>query len=70
MIEVRLDSRAGEVVSTTPFTPTGPGDTTNIVTGKLDRAVSGRHDVYFFVMKHDKPYDEKIGLTEIVFKED
>ena len=70
VIEVRLDSRAGEVVSTTPFTPTGPGDTTNIVTGKLDRAVSGRHDVYFFVMKHDKPYDEKIGLTEIMFKED
>jgi cytochrome c len=70
VIEVRLDSRAGPVVSTTPFGPTGNWDTMKTVTGKLDRPIAGRHDIYFLVMKKDKPYDEKIELKEILFKEE
>jgi cytochrome c len=68
IIEVRLDSRAGPVVSTTPFAATG--DSSRTIAGILNKPVSGRHDIYFFVMKKDKPYDEKIALKEVLFKEE
>jgi cytochrome c len=68
VIEARLDSRAGPVVSTAPFVPTG--DSTKTTTGVLDAPVTGRHDIYFLVMKKDKPYDESIALKEISFKEE
>lgn len=64
-IEMRIDSRAGPVISTTSFTPSGSWDNTKIVKGTINETVAGRHDVYFVIMKKDKPYDESIELKEI-----
>lgn len=67
-IEVRLHSQAGPVVCRVPFQPTGnkPGE----VTGQLTQSVTGRHDVYFVVVKRDKPNDSVAALHTIEFKTD
>ncbi|RYF91827.1 MAG: PKD domain-containing protein, partial [Chitinophagaceae bacterium] len=66
VIEVRLDSRAGPVVSKTDFTATGSD--TKTVTGSLEKPVGGRHDVYFFVLKKGVPDNSGIiNLKEINF---
>lgn len=66
VIEVRLDSRAGPVVSKTDFTATGSDSKT--INGSLDKPVSGRHDVYFFVLKKGVPDNSGIiSLREINF---
>ena len=68
-IEVRIDSRAGPVISKTPFTKTGAWSENKTLKGELDTPVSGRHDVYFFVLKADKPDNGGfINLRQISFK--
>lgn len=68
-IEVRLDSRAGPVVSKTEVDSTGSWSTNGTVTGTFNKPVSGRHDVYFFVMKKENPDNSGfINLKEINFR--
>jgi len=67
-IEVRLDSRAGPIICRTACPSTGSVKTTGEVTGVLEKPISGRHDVYFFVLKREKPdANGIIGLKEIGF---
>ncbi|SDH50484.1 cytochrome c [Dyadobacter soli] len=68
-IQVRIDSQAGPVISTVAFGPTGSWDTLQKLTGTLERAITGRHDIYFFAMKPDKPNDEILKLTNIRFEQ-
>jgi cytochrome c len=66
-IEVRLDSRAGPVVSRFDFSNTGPQN--GIGNAKLNKPVSGRHDVYFFVMKKGKPDNSGVvNIKQISFQ--
>lgn len=68
-IEVRIDSRAGPVISKTPFEKTGSWSANKTLKGELDKPVSGRHDVYFFVLKREKPDNSGfINLKQISFK--
>jgi cytochrome c len=39
------------------------------VTGELTQPVTGRHDVYFVVVKRDKPNEDIITLSTIGFEE-
>ena len=66
-IEVRLDSQAGPVISRAPYKSTGAWDKTSTVTAEVAVPVSGRHDVYFFVIKRDKPNEDIINLKSIQF---
>ncbi len=68
-IEVRIDSQAGPIVSTTTYGPTGSWDKLKTVTGSVAKPVSGRHDVYFFAVKRTKPNDKILKLTSIQFDE-
>ncbi|WP_240543697.1 ThuA domain-containing protein [Spirosoma foliorum] len=68
-IEVRIDSQAGPIISTTGYGPTRGWDTLKTVRGQLNKPVSGRHDVYFFAIKPTKPNDEILKLTNIRFEE-
>ena len=68
-IEVRLDSRAGPVVSKTAFARTGSWNENKTLKGELDKPVSGRHDVYFFVLKKEHPDNQGfINLKRISFR--
>jgi cytochrome c len=68
-IEVRIDSQAGPVISRAPYAATGTWDKTSTITGDVSAPVSGRHDVYFFIMKKDKPNDDIINLKSIQFEQ-
>jgi cytochrome c len=68
-IELRLDSYAGPVVSRTPYTATGAWKTVKTVTGELSTPVSGKHDLYFVVVKRTKPNDKIINLSSITFEQ-
>jgi cytochrome c len=66
-IEVRIDSQAGPVISTTSYQQTGDWDKSNFVTGEVKTAVEGRHDVYFFAVKRDKPDNDILKFISIEF---
>ncbi|GAB3265477.1 hypothetical protein GCM10027347_33220 [Larkinella harenae] len=68
-IEVRIDSQAGPVISRTSYTPSGDWSKLKVLTGKVDKPVSGRHDVYFFAIKRTKPNDSVLKLTSVEFRE-
>ncbi|HEX8531801.1 MAG TPA: carbohydrate-binding protein, partial [Cytophagales bacterium] len=68
-IEVRLHSQGGPVVSRTPYKATGDWKTKGQVTGELAEPLTGHHDVYFVVVKRDKPNDDIIQLSTIGFEE-
>ncbi len=68
-IEVRLDSQAGPVISSVAYSTTGSWDKTGEVTGVLSKPVRGKHDVYFFAIKHSKPSDGILNLKGIQFVE-
>ncbi len=68
-IEVRLDSRAGPVISKAPFEKTGSWANDRTIVAQLDKPVSGRHDVYFFVLKKENPDNSGfINLKRISFR--
>jgi cytochrome c len=69
-VEVRLDSRAGPVVSSTAYPATGGMDTFGTISGKLDKPVSGRHDVYFIAVKPLPPNEGVIKWGEIGIEPD
>jgi cytochrome c len=65
-IELRLDSRAGPVIVKTPF---DEADDNKTLTADLEKPVSGRHDVYFFVLKKEHPDNGGfINLKKISFR--
>jgi cytochrome c len=68
-IEVRIDSYAGPVISRTPYPATGSWNTKKTLTGEISTPTTGKHDVYFVVVKRDKPNDDIISLSTIQFEE-
>jgi cytochrome c len=66
-IEVRIDSYAGPVISTTSYIPTGNWDTFDQLTGNIHVPVKGKHDIYFIMMKRDKPNNDIIKLKSVTF---
>lgn len=67
-IEVRLDSYAGPVVSKTDFKSTGSWGSRAEVKGELSEPLAGKHDLYFFIMKPEKPNDNLATLQTISFE--
>lgn len=68
-IELRLDSFAGPVVSRVAYKATGDFGKAAQVTGVLDKAITGRHDLYFVAVKRDKPNNEIIQFNYLVANE-
>ena len=68
-IEVRIDSQAGPIISKTDYKATTSWDKTAAVTGKVATPTIGRHDVYFFMMKPEKPNKDIINLKTIQFEQ-
>ncbi len=66
-IEVRLDSRAGLVIGRAAIQRTGSFDKTTGLTIKLDAPVSGRHDVYFYIVKRGRPGNPFIKMKRVGF---
>ncbi|MEJ7645743.1 MAG: ThuA domain-containing protein [Chryseolinea sp.] len=67
-IELRLDSQAGPVISRTSYNSTGAWDSIGFVTGKLLVPVKHTHDLYFVVVKREKPNEDIINLKSIEFR--
>ncbi|GAB2781786.1 hypothetical protein GCM10027275_26890 [Rhabdobacter roseus] len=66
-IWVRIGSYAGPVISRTTYPASGSAG--GKVTGDVQVPTSGRHDVYFVVMKPDKPTNNVISLKTISFEQ-
>lgn len=68
-IEVRIDSQAGPVIAKTPYQTTGSWDTTKTLEATITTPTSGRHDLYFIMVKPEKPNEDIINVKSIFFKE-
>ncbi|MDQ3394464.1 MAG: carbohydrate-binding protein [Bacteroidota bacterium] len=68
VIEVRINSQEGPVISSVAYSATGSWDKRETVTGVLKTAVEGRNDLYFMVLKKEKPNDKIINLSHITFE--
>lgn len=68
-LQVRLDSRAGPIISSVKFKSTGSFDKADTVKSKLDKVIAGRHDVYFYVVKRDKPNDSVFKFHSLGFEQ-
>ncbi len=66
-IEVRIDSRAGPVISKSAYTATGDWDTEASLQTLLEKPVSGRHNIYFIMLKPEGPYEDIINLKAVTF---
>jgi cytochrome c len=67
-IEVRIDSQAGPVISSVEYNETGAWDKPAWLTGDVQKPVAGKHDVYFFAIKHTKPSEGIISIKDIQFQ--
>jgi len=67
-IEVRIDSQAGPVISSTAYSGTGDWKKLAWLTGEVQKPITGKHDVYFFAIKRTKPSDGIISLKDIQFQ--
>lgn len=68
-IEVRIDSYGGPVISRIPYQATGSWNTKRLLTADLTTPNTGKHDLYFVVVKRDKPNEDIISLSTIQFDE-
>ncbi|RDC64947.1 ThuA domain-containing protein [Adhaeribacter pallidiroseus] len=68
-IELRIGSFAGPVISRTAFKANGGGKGPKQVTGTLDKPITGKHDLYFIIVKREKPNDKLAALSAITFNE-
>lgn len=68
-IVVRIDSKAGPVISSVAYQQTGSFDKEKTIIGKITRPVTGRHDVYIYAMKRTKPNDGIIRFNTIGFEQ-
>jgi cytochrome c len=66
-IEVRMDSYAGPIISTVHFEPTEK-DKPGKLTAKFSQPQSGRHDLYFILVKRTPPHDEIANVKSITFE--
>lgn len=66
-IEARLDSRAGPVIGKIKYQRTGSFDKIGNAMVQFDKPVTGRHDVYFYMVKHAKPNDAIIKIQSLAF---
>jgi len=66
-IDLRLDSQAGPVISSTPYKATGSWDKAAIIQSETIEPLSGKHNLYFVVVKRNKPNDDIINLKSIQF---
>jgi cytochrome c len=66
-IEVRIDSQAGPVIATSPCKATG--GKIGSVASAIKNSVTGNHDVYFFVIKRDKPNNDVLTIKTITFNQ-
>ncbi len=64
-IEVRIDSKAGPVIAKESFNIAKDSAT---FTSTIAAPISGKHDVYFFIIKWKQPNDDVIGVNEIIFE--
>jgi cytochrome c len=64
IFEVRMDSRAGPVIASVPFKATGENKNAT-VSAVIEKPVSGRHNLYFFITRKQKPYNESANIREI-----
>lgn len=68
-IEVRIDSQAGPVIAKTPYKATGGWENETTVEGTVETSTSGKHDVYFILVKPNKPNEDIINFKTITFME-
>ncbi|NJB71432.1 cytochrome c [Saonia flava] len=68
-IEVRIDSQAGPVIAKTAYETTGSWNTTRKLEATLGKPIDGRHDIYFIMVKPEKPNEDIINVKSITFKE-
>ena len=69
-IEVRIGSSAGPVISRTPFKTTAGSKEARQVTGELIKPVNGKYDVYFIIVKRDKPNNDVASITSIQIEQE
>ncbi len=62
-IEARLDSKAGPVIAKVSYKKSKEG----VAVAQLSKPVNGRHDIYFYAVKRDKPTGNIIHVNSIVF---
>ncbi len=68
-IEVRIGSFAGPVISRTSFQANGGGKGSKQVSGTLDKPITGKYDLYFIIVKREKPNDKLASISAITFNE-
>lgn len=67
-IEVRMDSFAGPVISKTEYNLTENWNTFQKVESVLDEEITGKHDLYFIMLKPDLGDDGIIQVRSIFFE--
>jgi len=66
-IELRIGSYAGPVISRTPFKANGGGKGSKQVKGVLTKPVTGKHDLYFIIVRKEKPNNDLASIKTIQF---
>lgn len=69
-ILVRIDSRAGKIISSVAFKPTESWDKFSPAQARLTTPVTGKHDVYFLINKPEKPNTAVAKINEITFEQE
>ncbi len=67
-IEVRLDSYAGPVIAVANFTAVEKNDKTFFAPAPLKEKITGRHDLYFVIVKKTKPDENVVNIASINFE--
>lgn len=65
VIEVRIDSRAGPVIAKTSFEASEHWEVNDSLEAVIGQPVSGKHDVYFIIVRHEKPNQGIINIQYI-----
>lgn len=64
IVEVRVDSRAGPVIASAPFSSSKDGANSTLES-TINKDVKGKHDVYFIIVQHEKPNQSIINIEYI-----
>lgn len=68
-IKARLGSQEGPAIATAPIRTTGEWGSAKETTAEITVPTSGRHDVYFVVLKPEKPNKAFAAIHEIYFQQ-
>ncbi len=68
VIEARIGSQEGPAISTMAIKPTGEWGSTRQQTATITVPTTGRHNIYFVVLKRDLPNDKVAAIQEIYFE--